>query len=456
MLNRCDMQMRLEFSGLSDVLLRNEAGLAADPVSRVLAVYADQGRARPCRITRAQWTKLRISLTFHGDRQGDGNRYMTKETIFANARLILADEIVIGSVQVRGGVIVALDQGAAIPPGAIDLEGDFLAPGLVELHTDNLERHLTPRPRVNWPHRAAILGHDRELAGAGITTVFDAIRVGSVISGGRGGYGKYARRMADEILAVRAAGQLRISHHLHLRAETCSETLVEELDEFTPQDRIGIVSMMDHTPGQRQFTDLAKFETYVRGRKSFGDAEWVGYVDMLKELQARLGHVHEAATVAAARRLGATLASHDDTTPDQVATSHAYGVRVAEFPTTIAAAQACQAHGIATVMGAPNLIRGGSHSGNVAASDLARQGALDMLSSDYIPSGLLMGAVQLGDIWDDLARGMAAVTSRPAQAVGLTDRGRLAVGLRADFIRFRLWDGSAVLTETWCAGRRVF
>lgn len=381
---------------------------------------------------------------------------MTEQTIFANASVILTDEVIKGAVRIQDGVITDIDSGSAVPTGAIDLQGDYLAPGLIELHTDNLERHIAPRPKVDWPHRAAILAHDRELAGTGITTVFDAIRVGSILSGGNKRYGKYARQIADEILSMRAAGGLRISHHLHLRAETCSETLIEELAEFSADDRIGILSLMDHTPGQRQFGDLTKFEGFVRGKYSFGDQEFQDYVEFLYGLQNRLGAQHQAAAVAAAKRLGATLASHDDTTADQVATSHAHGVTMAEFPTTVAAADACHAHGIATIMGAPNVIRGGSHSGNVAALELAGLDRLDILSSDYVPAGLLMAAVQLGQLWDDLPRGIATVTTRPAQAVGLNDRGAMGLGQRADIIRFSTMDGTPVLQETWCAGRRVF
>ncbi|MDO7665543.1 MAG: alpha-D-ribose 1-methylphosphonate 5-triphosphate diphosphatase [Loktanella sp.] len=380
---------------------------------------------------------------------------MTNQTIFANARLILNNEVVTGSLVMADGFITDIAQGMTVPKGAIDMQGDYLAPGLVELHTDNVERHLEPRPNVSWPFRAAILAHDRELAGAGITTVFDAIRVGSIVSDTSAGYPKYARQMTDEILGVRAAGLLRISHHIHLRAEVCSETLVDELDEFSSKDRIGIVSMMDHTPGQRQFVDISKFETYIRGKRKYSDDQWDAHIEFLYGLQARLGTKHEAATVAAAKRLGATLASHDDTTADQVSTSHSYGVRMAEFPTTVAAADACHANGIATIMGAPNLIRGGSHSGNVAAAELAQMDRLDILSSDYVPAGLLMAAVQLGDIWGNLARGMRTVTDAPAQAVGLLDRGTLAIGQRADIIRFDLQDQTPILHETWSAGRRV-
>lgn len=381
---------------------------------------------------------------------------MTEPKLFTNATMILADEVIKGTLTIADGVITDIDSGNTSVPGAIDLQGDYIAPGLVELHTDNLERHLAPRPGVDWPHRAAILAHDRELAGNGITTVFDAIRVGSILSSHGKGYGKYARQMADEILDTRDKGLLRISHHIHLRAEICSETLIDELAEFSADDRIGIVSMMDHTPGQRQFADISKFEAYMCGKYNFGEQEFQDYVDFLYGLQRTLGARHEAATVAAAQRLGATLASHDDTTAEQVATSHKYGVKLAEFPTTLEAAQACHTHGIATIMGAPNIIRGGSHSGNVAATELAQHDRLDILSSDYVPSGLLSAAIQLADLWGNLSRGMATVTSHPAINVGLSDRGTLSPGNRADFIRFSRPDKTPVLKETWSAGHRVF
>lgn len=380
---------------------------------------------------------------------------MSNPTILANARLVLADEVIRGSVRIEDGQIVEMAQGDAVPAGAVDCAGDYLAPGLIELHTDNLERHISPRPQVDWPHRSAILAHDRELAGTGITTVFDAIRVGSILSDGRRNYGKYARQMADEISEMRGRGALKISHHVHLRAEVCSETLEEELDEFGVDDRVGIVSLMDHTPGQRQFTDLQKFEDYICGKHGMTREGFAEYCDFLYGLQARLGRRHEAASVAAAARLGAALASHDDTTAEQVAQSHAHGIRLAEFPTTVEAAEACHESGIATIMGSPNLVRGGSHSGNVAAADLARLDRLDILSSDYVPASLLQGAVRLAGLWDDLPRAIRTVTRTPARATGLDDRGVLDTGYRADMVRFSVIDDYPIVRQVWVAGERV-
>jgi len=380
---------------------------------------------------------------------------MSKTTILSNAQLVLPGEVMRGTLVIKDGEIADISSGATVTAEAQDLEGDYLAPGLVELHTDNLERHITPRPKVDWPHRSAILAHDRELAGTGITTVFDAIRVGSILTDHGKRYDKYARQMADEILEMRARDALKISHHIHLRAEICSETLIEELDEFGPDDKVGIVSLMDHTPGQRQFTDVSKFEDYICGKHGLSREGFEVYCDFLRGLQDKLGAKHEAATVAAAQRYGATLASHDDTTPDQVAASHAHGITLAEFPTTLDAARACHAHDIATIMGSPNLVRGGSHSGNVAAADLAADDRLDILSSDYVPASLLQGAVRLAGIWGDMPRAIRTVTAAPAHSVGLTDRGDLELGKRADLVRFSVLEDFPIVRDVWSQGRRV-
>ncbi|MEM9098376.1 MAG: alpha-D-ribose 1-methylphosphonate 5-triphosphate diphosphatase [Pseudomonadota bacterium] len=376
------------------------------------------------------------------------------ETILANAQLVLENEVIQGSVVMQDGVITEIDQGATVPAGALDCDGDYVCPGLIELHTDNLERHMQPRPGVKWPLEAAVLAHDAELASVGITTVFDALRVGSIPGDRRAKYDKYARGTADHILAHRAQGNLRISHFLHLRAEICSETLIDEMAEFEPEDRIGIVSLMDHTPGQRQFRNIEKLGEYLRGKHGMSDADLEAHYAGLYELKEKYGAAHEAEAVRRGKELGAVLASHDDTTESDVATSAQHGVGMAEFPTTLEAAKACHGSGIAVIMGAPNLLRGGSHSGNVAASDLVADGLLDILSSDYAPSSLLMAAVKLGLECGEMAKGIATVTKAPAMAADLDDRGCLLTGMRADLVRFGLAGALPVIRQVWSRGHQ--
>lgn len=372
----------------------------------------------------------------------------------ANARLILSDQILLGSVTIENGVISEIFEGDHVPVGAINCDADYVLPGLVELHTDNVERHIEPRPEVDWPHLPALIAHDAELAGAGITTVFDAMRVGSIHSG-KGRYINYARSLADELLEAQTQGIFKISHFLHLRAEICSETLLNELSAFGPDDRVGIVSLMDHTPGQRQFRDLSALKTYVAKKRGMNDAEFEDHVQNLLGLQKRFGTKHEIGAVEEAKRIGAVLASHDDTTVDHVATSAQHGVGFAEFPTTFEAAQACRDNAIAVMMGAPNLIRGGSHSGNVAAEDLAEADLLDIISSDYVPSALLLSAFRLAGLWNDLPRAIATVTANPTKAARLNDRGILRTGLRGDVLRVRMHGNTPLLRGVWSQGRQV-
>jgi alpha-D-ribose 1-methylphosphonate 5-triphosphate diphosphatase len=212
---------------------------------------------------------------------------------------------------------------------------------------------------------------------------------------------------------------------------------------------------MDHTPGQRQFADIGQYRTYMMGKHGMTEAKFQEHVETRQALGEEVRANHERAAVDAAQRFGAVLASHDDTTAGHVARSALHGIALAEFPTTEEAARACHQHGIAVMMGAPNLIRGGSHSGNVSAARLAEANLLDVVSSDYVPSALLFAAVKLAEIWKDLPRAVATVTSAPAHAAGLVDRGTLAEGMRADLVRFRAVEGVPVLHGVWSGGQRV-
>jgi alpha-D-ribose 1-methylphosphonate 5-triphosphate diphosphatase len=232
---------------------------------------------------------------------------------------------------------------------------------------------------------------------------------------------------------------------------------VEAFAAFIAEHPVHLVSLMDHTPGQRQFRDLEKYFTYYGGRTGKTLDEVAEVVRRRQAIGAERAAAHRPRLVALAKAKDIPLASHDDTTLDEVARSIAEGVALAEFPTTIEAAEASRAAGMATVMGAPNVVRGGSHSGNVAARDLADAGCLDMLSSDYVPASLLMGALRLADSQgiEGLPGAVRLVTKNPADALKLSDRGELAAGKRADMIRIT-WSGDVpVVRAVWRAGERV-
>lgn len=381
---------------------------------------------------------------------------MSKAQEFAlrNARLVLEGEVVPGSLLIRGGKIAAIDTGSSAT--GEDMDGDYVIPGLVELHTDHLEQHFLPRPGVRWNPEHAVHAHDAQIACSGITTVLDALRVGTDADAKK--LGRDMSLLADAIEATDKAGTLRADHLLHLRCELSAADVVQEAQPFfADRDRLRLASLMDHTPGQRQYVDVSKYRLYYKGKLGLSDAEIDRHMSDRLEAHALYGDANRRAVVALCRDHGVALASHDDATEAHVNEAVEDGVSVAEFPTTVEAADHSRKHGLAILMGAPNLMRGGSHSGNVSALDLAARDRLDILSSDYVPISMLHAAFRLADVQDGwtLPRAVALVTANPARSVGLDDRGRIAEGLRADLVRVRPSDVGPHIVSVWREGRRV-
>ena len=376
------------------------------------------------------------------------------DIVLANARIVLANEIVAGHVLVRDGRIAAVGSGGTSVPGAHDLEGDYLLPGLVEMHTDNLERHAMPRPKVTFPMQAAVQAHDGEIASAGITTVLDAIGVGDPYNDG------FRSRDQGELLRVldrlEAAGSLRADHHIHVRAELPAPNTLELFEPFRGHRRLRLISLMDHTPGQRQWSEIEHARVYYTGKKGWSSEKFDAEVRIAPERQAKYAQPHRQWFADFARAHRVALATHDDTTVAHVDEAVALGAAMSEFPTTLAAARHARASGLATIAGAPNVVRGGSHSGNVSALELAREGVLDALSSDYVPASLLLAAwILKRDAGFSLSEAVGVVSRAPARACGFDDRGEIANGLRADLVRVREVDGHPVVREVWSVGRRV-
>lgn len=384
---------------------------------------------------------------------------MSGNTVFTNAKIVLPGEVVEGSVAVQDGRIAAVDAGATAVPGACDLQGDYLLPGLVEIHTDNFERHLMPRPKVQWAEMPALMAHDAEVAAAGITTVLDALGVGDADPESL--RGSAWAKVIETIDACARQDLLRADHHLHVRCELPAPNTIELFKPFHGHERLSLISLMDHTPGQRQWENIEHARVYFTGKKGWSQEKFERSVARAEELQARYADPHRAYFVDYCATHRIALASHDDTTLAHVEQAHAEGASMSEFPTTLNAARAAHERGLLTVMGGPNVVRGGSHSGNVAAAELARHGLLDILSSDYVPGSLLTAVIRLVDDGIlSLPQAVATVTANPARSIGMTDRGAIAPGLRADLVQVRLIEQpggarQAVVRAVWREGRRV-
>jgi alpha-D-ribose 1-methylphosphonate 5-triphosphate diphosphatase len=378
---------------------------------------------------------------------------MSTETVLSNATIVLPGEVVEGSLLIRDGLIAGVSAGASNI--GEDMGGDYVIPGLVELHTDHLEGHYAPRPKVRWNPLAAVLAHDAQVATAGITTVFDALRVG--LDDDSDMTAPEMRKLADAVEDGVRNDRLRADHFIHLRCEVSKPDCLEGFAYFDTDERVRLASLMDHAPGQRQFVNLETYAYYYQRKLKLTDSKFNEFCERRIEESERNAPVNRAAISEACHKRGIVLASHDDATEAHVREAVTQGIRVAEFPTTTEAAKASRAAGLGVLMGAPNVVRGGSHSGNVSARTLAEEGLLDMLSSDYIPFSLIQSAFFLGEVVDaiSLPQAVNMVSKSPAEAVGLTDRGAIEPGRRADLVRVRVDEHIPVVRTVWREGRRV-
>lgn len=374
------------------------------------------------------------------------------EFAFKNARVVTADDSFLGSVLIRDGQIVAADRGGSVGE---DLDGDVLMPGVIDLHTDNLEKHFFPRPNIDWNPVSAAVTHDGCCLSVGVTTVFDSLSIGTFNPSVARNHDNLPR-LAEGLLTARNGGLLKGDHRLHWRCETPADDLPARLEQLASHPLTSLFSLMDHTPGQRQYRNIEKHL-----------ANWAANGMSPQDIDERLAGIHDRQGRNAAnnRRLvaelararGIPLASHDDEDVEHVDEAADLGATVSEFPVTIEAARRARERGMVVVMGGPNLIRGGSYSGNVPASELAEADLLDAFASDYVPRSLIECAFALTEApfnWS-LARAVALVTQAPARAAQLHDRGVIATGRRADLIRVSTRGGLPVVRGVWVEGQRA-
>ncbi|HEY8288932.1 MAG TPA: alpha-D-ribose 1-methylphosphonate 5-triphosphate diphosphatase [Acetobacteraceae bacterium] len=378
---------------------------------------------------------------------------MSLETILTNAVLVLPDSTLSGTIVLTGATIAAIQPGRSTAPGALDLDGDYLVAGAVDVHTDNLERQVQPRSLARWPSRSAMVAHDAQCAAAGVTTVLDALCLGDL------GFDKERIRTFKEgvvdLDALSGTGLLKADHFMHLRCEVPATDMLELFDGVAEHPLVRMVSLMDHSPGVGQYADI-DFYRDLRRRGGLDEATVDRRIGELREQRARLRDPNRRALLDRVRGRNIALASHDDRTEAEIAENVADGIGISEFPVTMAAAMAARRAGMRVIAGAPNVVRGGSHSGNVAAADLLTAGAVDAFASDYVPASLMEAAFQCARRPRiTLPDALAMISDYPARMAGLADRGRLEAGLRADLVRIRLHETLPIVRQVWRAGERV-
>ena len=322
---------------------------------------------------------------------------MTVETILTNAILVLPDETLFGTIVMRGKTIASIQAGRSSAAGAIDLNGDTVIPGVVDVHTDNLERQVQPRSLARWPSRSAMVAHDAQCAAAGVTTVLDALCLGDL------GFDKERiqtfREGVIDLDALTEAGLLKSDHFLHLRCEIPALDMLELFDPVADHPLVRMISLMDHSPGVGQYANM-DFYRKLRRQGGLDEATVDRRIGEMLEQRARWRDPNRKALL--------------------------------------------------------DRVRGGSHSGNVSAADLVRAGAVDAFASDYVPPSLVEAAFQVNrEVGLSLSEAVAMISDHPARMSNLSDRGRLDIGLRADLVRVHLHGTLPIVRQVWRTGERV-
>jgi alpha-D-ribose 1-methylphosphonate 5-triphosphate diphosphatase len=372
-----------------------------------------------------------------------------------NFTLVLPDEVVdAGSVRIEDGVIAEI-RPEPVAGAVIDGGGRLLIPGFVDLHGDMIEREIAPRPNAQMPIDFGIHELDKKLAAAGVTTAYAAVSFAT-----ESVYG-HVRSLETTSAVIEGINRLRdnllIDHRVHARYEITNVGAAATLERLLKADEIDMVSLTDHTPGQGQYNNIAAYVASISERRAISEemaAEIVQKRIAMRnnpQIEVRLKEI-----VSLSLQHGLSLASHDDDSVEKVAEMFDLGVTISEFPVTLPAAEEARRRGLWTLMGAPNALRGKSMSGNLSALDAAKAGLLTVIAADYHPAAFVPGVFKLADVSEGgLPAAVAMATGNAARSAGLTDRGEIAVGQRADLVVVEKGDVHRI-RATFRAGRFVY
>lgn len=354
---------------------------------------------------------------------------------FSDFTLVLPDRVVAhGSVRIEAGKIADIVE-RPVPDG-IRGRGHTLYAGFIDMHGDMIEQELEPRPNVDFPMEVALNALDARLAAAGVTTAYASVSFSRGVRAGERRSFEHTSRVIRDLSKARKSA--RVDHRIHARFDVTFDNAVGVLGGLLENGHVDLVSLMDHTPGQGQYRNI---EIHIRNKAAqHGIPESEARQLILETMANRsrpqevlLGNMNEVARICRAH--GVPLASHDDDTREKANLMADLGAVIAEFPVTLEAAQAAIDRGMMTAMGAPNAMRGQSYSGNLSAREAHATGLLTILAADYHPAAILpaIHALALTDP-DGLAGAARLANANPAQALGLTDRGEIALGKWADLV----------------------
>jgi alpha-D-ribose 1-methylphosphonate 5-triphosphate diphosphatase len=398
--------------------------------------------------------------------------------LIRNGKLVLSDRVVAGAIAINEGRIhdiveaeITKPDGEAVPSAVadaacegflkehpeaavIDANGNYVLPGLVDIHCDAIEKEVQPRPNTLFPLPLALMEFERKLPVHGITTMYHSLSLGVGLSL-RGDH--YLTGMVD-LIGEYSKRRSMIRNLIHLRFEVSHHAGLPIAERYVQEGAVHYLSFMDHSPGMGQYRKAGSFERYVMKNQGVTMDEVRTIVEELAERRQAVDRDRLRALAELARERGIAVASHDDDTPEQVELSIGLGAGVSEFPISMETAHYASGRGMRVCVGAPNIVRGISHDGNLSAIEAIGEGAADLICSDYHPSSMLSAIFKLAETGAaDLPSAVRMASLHPAQAMMIDDRvGSIERGKSADIIIVGRYESMPWVTDAIVGGVRVY
>lgn len=382
----------------------------------------------------------------------------TQRTWIINANIVKPRALDLGSLLIEGSKIASvLDQTQAVHieegDKVIDAQRMYVMPGMIDTHSDAIEKEVQPRPNTYFPLDMSVKELEKKLAGNGITTMYHSFSL-------TGGVGvRSNQKVVEMVRYIHEHRQRRtmIRHHIHLRYEIVNLEGIDILEDLLERDVIDMLSYMDHTPGQGQYTDLSKYKNYVSNTYNKNENEIEDVVNDRWERQQNIDWNRLRNIAARATQRKITLASHDDDNVTQIDKNMKMGMKICEFPVNMITAHYAHDKKMLVSVGAPNVVGGVSHTNNLSAMEAIKDGVADILCSDYLPSSMLPAVFKMVDVGLTLPQAVAMVTLTPAEALGVDNRlGSIESGKEADLLLVEVHEGYPMIRKSMVGGKQIF
>lgn len=360
---------------------------------------------------------------------------MIKETILSNAHIVTSTDDFYGSLVIEKGIITNIIKDRFYKH-SIDLQGAWLIPGIIDIHSDYLEKEFFPRPNTGFPNELAMRHLDYRAATSGITTLFNGVSFRENESQSRDV--AKAIKTCQKMEEFKKHKYFMINHYIHARLDTTCEELLNHIDEILSFESLKLAVYNDHTPGQRQFRNLDFYADWVTSGGKLSRDEVLQSVSVIQKEASEKDYV-QGDLYHRLKNMPIRLGSHDDTTEEHIDLAIEHGASISEFPTTMEAARYAKKKNLMVVMGAPNLILGYSQSGNISCQQAIEENLVDILCSDYHLPAMLSASWKLVKNGWSPHQAINLISLNPAKAIGLNKQiGSIKIGKKADLTVFSL------------------